>query len=291
MPYYTGSASNMSQVRDAIVSACTANGWSWSNEVIGKDGVFVRLWLDAGWLCARGRTSAGSGDAPAYVKIGPVNPVYTPLPPLVYPVTTHIFVHSSEVYCIIKYGVDSHQFIAFGQSGVSGLPGTGAWFGATCPQGNIRYGLFLTPHGAHCRVDGVGAALFFSYTTQEVMAATTFMHHGLDAGGWSASAFDGRAVAPLYSLQPSAWTGESALLPIRGYCTRSENKISLVAELAHSRHISVANLEPGQIIAMGNDRWMCFPLYRKSFAPIQQSGFYPPDVSGTLGIAIRYDGP
>ena len=293
MPYYSGSAANIGQVRDAIVSACTAHGWSWSNEVLGKNGVFVRLWIVNEWLRIQGRTSATGGDAPTYCRIGPIqNEPYgrTPgVPPLIWPVTYHVFVFSAEVCCVIKFGTDAHFWLCFGKSTIAGLPGTGCWFGASvCGDlsGQVHNLIQCGYDGIYHRsnLPGFSPALFFGKHSGHINGASCLMHHGFDVGSWSLSAFDGTAIAPLPATQPNTWTSESVLLPIRHYVLRPENKVSLALELEHARHINVANIEPGQVIALGADRWMCFPWYRKSVA-------FSGVTTGPLGWAIRYDGP
>lgn len=289
MPYYTGSAANMSQVRDAIVSACRTAGWVWADETLTKDGVSFRLALNAAHLEIKGVGTGG--DAPGQAYVGPLGE-YVTAAPMVWPVTYHLFVHPREVYCIIRYGVDVHQWLAFGKSSLAGLSGHGGWFGASIADKLIYNGIAGNFEGyyagsAHSR--WFSPVLFFCTGADAVMA-TAYIHDGF-SGGWSWSRFDGQATTPLLALQPSEWTSESALIPIRSYVARPENKISLAAELEHARHISIANLAPGQIITLGSDRWMCFPWYRKSSAPIQSSGYFPWDTTGPLGWAIRYDGP
>lgn len=284
MPYYTGSAANMSQVRDAIVSACTANGWSWSNEVLAKGGVSFKLFFYQDYLVSQG--TAPSGDAPSATQIGPVICSGIPIPSLVWPVAYHIFIHPHEVYFIMRYSVDNFQWLAFGRSTLAAqLPGSGAWFGGT-GAGGYRDGLnggFDGYDAGHQYNGGCFAPALFFYSAAAVGYGSCYIHDGF-SGGWSLSQFDAAAASPLLALQPSEWTSESALIPIRSYVARPENKISLAAELEHARRISVANLEPGQIIVLGNDRWMVFPWFRKS------PGFSVA-TTGPLGWAIRYDGP
>lgn len=286
MPYYTGSAANMSQVRDAIVNACTANGWSWSNEVLAKGGPSFRLSLSNGFLRIKG--IAPAGESPGEPRMGPFVAPGSQSHPLVWPVTYHLFIHPGEVYCVIRYGVDVYQWLAFGRSQIAGMPGNKSWFGASASLDAMSYGIagsaggFNAVAGYYQNYSCFAPALFF-INGGNVAFATSFIFDGF-ADRWTVSSFDSAAASPLLALQPSEWTSESALIPIRSYVARPENKISLAAELEHARHISIANLEPGQIITLGNDHWMCFPWYRKAVA-------FSGDTTGPLGWAIRYDGP
>lgn len=282
MAYITGSAADMGQVRDAIVSACTADGWVWTNDVLSKDGVDIKIILSSGFLQVQG--VGANTSIPLY--IGPIYSTNANFPVLSWPVTYYLFVYAKEIYCIIKYGVGIFQWLAFGKSTVPGIQGHGGWFGAsaagkTLYGGTIYSGSGFNP-GNSPSVVYFAPGLFF-LTQGRNGSSSSYVHDGLS--GWSATAIDGLATAPLVGLLPSEWTSESALIPIRSYAGRPENKISLVVELEHARHISIANLEPGQIITLGSDRWMCFPWYRKNTGPADKT------TSGKLGWAIRYEGP
>lgn len=283
MPYYSGSAANIGQVREAIVSACRTAGWAWADETLAKDGVSFSLAEHAGWLTIKGVGTGG--DAPGEAHVGPIAISYVSLPVMTWPVTYHLFIHPREVYCIIRYGVGVHQWLAFGRSTLSTLPGHGGWFGGSVGRKAISNGVSggYQGYNAGSQYGAIFAPVLFFCTGADADVATAYIHDGF-SGGWSCSRFDGQATTPLLALQPSEWTSESALIPIRSYVARPENKISLAAELEHARHISVANLEPGQIIALGNDRWMVFPWFRKS------PGFSA-TTTGPLGWAIRYEGP
>lgn len=90
-------------------------------------------------------------------------------------------------------------------------------------------------------------------------------------------------------LLPNRWNSEAVLLPIRGWKVRPENKITLTLDLEHARWTRVDNYEPGQLISIGPDRWKIFPCYRKNAAA--RDGGTGIDHSGTLGWAVRYEGP
>jgi len=96
------------------------------------------------------------------------------------------------------------------------------------------------------------------------------------------------ALRPLLEIQPNSWNSEAVLLPIREYFKRSENKVSLIIDLEHARHTRIDNYEPGQIITLGNDRWMIFPWTQKNTN--SRNGGTAIDHSGTFGWAIRYEG-
>ena len=98
-------------------------------------------------------------------------------------------------------------------------------------------------------------------------------------------------VNPLVSLLPNGWNSEAVLIPIRAYKQRFESKISITADLVHARYTRVDNYAPGEIIAIGGQRWKIFPWYRKDSTARQGTGGWRGAHSGTLGWAIRYEGP
>ena len=96
------------------------------------------------------------------------------------------------------------------------------------------------------------------------------------------------SAAPHIERSPSAWNGESPLLPIQAYVWRASAKCSLVVDMRHARYLRIDNYEPGQIITLGGDSWKVYPFYRK--ASSARNGGIGIDHTGTFGWAIRYDG-
>ena len=113
--------------------------------------------------------------------------------------------------------------------------------------------------------------------------------------GWAPTATiynDGSSIAykvPLISRAASAWSSETILIPISCFKVQASSKVSLICDLQDSRYIRLNNYEPGQIITLGNDRWVVYPFYKKNTAT--PDGGVGIDHSGTFGWAIRYDGP
>ncbi|MEF2116070.1 hypothetical protein V3423_03155 [Pseudomonas aeruginosa] len=295
MAYYNGSAVDMAAVRTALVSACTAEGWSWNagTEMLSKDGVFVRLQIVSGYLELLGRTAAGSGDAPNVVRMGTLN-----VTPVTFPLSYDVFVFETEVYMVINYSVDYYQFCGFGKSAVLGLPGTGNWVMATlshtAPINGVDIGAAT---GGGSGIHRVAPAPFWA----TVASSSTFraarnywIHSDFDGQGWwLAQTLDGGPVgvagaAPLVALLPNSWNSEAVLLPIRGWKVRVSSKNSLTAELLNARWTRNDNYEPGQVIDIGSDRWKVFPCYRKDVA--NRNGVPGQDHSGTFAWAIRYEG-
>ncbi|RHW21879.1 hypothetical protein [Pseudomonas jilinensis] len=293
MGFYSGSANDMAAVRAAFVDACVTEGWAWngSNEMLSKGSMFLRLQIVSGYLTLLGRTSAGAGDAPSIVRMGQMGTAIT------WPVEYMFFIFDAEVYCVIRFGVDFYLWCAFGQSTVAGLPGTGMWVAASVhalagndpamqPTGGPAASFFYGCPGIFWR-DNVGG---------NATANDYWVHSNLDGQGWWSGQSLGappvgiRPAVPLPGLLPNNWNSEAVLLPIRAYKVRPSNRLSITVDLEHARYTRVDNYAPGEVIQIGGDRWMVLPFYRKNSAARDGSSVPAPH-TGTLGWAVRYEGP
>ncbi|CAD5107242.1 hypothetical protein [Zestomonas carbonaria] len=294
MAYYTGSAVDMAAVRQALIDACTTEGWSWDggNEVLSKGTLFVRLQVVSGFLTLLGRTGATSGSAPSVVRVGNF-----PDTPLTWPVVYNVFVFANEVFLVINYSVSYHQFAAFGLSRVDGLPGTGMWVAATLEQTTpvTPAGISMGPDYGNSTDNCVSPGLFWASMSDAARNRNYWIHSDLDAQGWWPGQTQGgvligiRAAGPLIGLLPNNWNSESVLLPIRGYKIRPSSKVSLTVDVENARYCRVDYYEPGEVIELGADRWKVFPWYLKN--PSGRQGGHRINHTGTFGWAIRYEGP
>ncbi|HEJ2039569.1 TPA: hypothetical protein SLV86_001323 [Pseudomonas aeruginosa] len=304
MAYYSGSAIDMAAVRSALVDACVAEGWAWNNDsrVLSKGGLFIQLSVITGpYLTALAGTGANSsgvtGPTPNAVRVGLAG-----TEAMLFPIAYRVFAFSDEIYLVLNYNVDCYQWLAFGKSGVSELPGTGMWVGASI-GGSIRTD---SPNIANISSAGSGSggfnnnsgplALFWGTNAADSAANNSFVHHDFDGYGWEAggaAGYSGRLgvspLAPLVSLLPNQWNSEAVLLPLRCYVSRPSSKASLAVDTVNARITRVDNYSPGQIIMLGSDRWIIFPWYRKNLSN-RNAGYQVPH-SGTFGWAIRYEGP
>lgn len=318
MAYYSGSANDTISLRQALIDACVAEGWSWhsTNEVLSKSGLFLRLQVTSTDLVLLGRTALLAGDAPNTVSIGKLNATAGfPTLEFVWPVSYEVFVHTDpdEVYLVVNYSIDRFQWCAFGQSGVSGMSGSGMWFGATMggqmaqPTANATGIAFISSStgGADNGSNNsyISPAWGWSKATSasRVTTRNLYVHSDLDNQGWllTQAAADSpvgvSAITELLNTQPSAWNSEAALLPMRAYKVRPSNRVSLVADLGHARHLRIDNYEPKQLLTIGSDRWRVFPWLQKNLparnGSAGTSAFQAINHSGTFGWAIRYEGP
>lgn len=321
MAYYTGTANSYADLRSSLLTHAQADGWVLTGDVLSKEGVFFRITATAESVACLGCESNAVGNpAPHVVQIGRmVN--YTMYGTLYrreisWPCTYHVFGFDSELYLVVNYDLVRYQWMAFGKTTLS-VPGKGGWCGAT-------YGSVPGNHGpttGAARFIGIGpsdggfwgapagltsAALFWvtGYHYQPA-AWNWFVNHDLDGLGWyfapggnapSRDFIGIRYLSELLTRQPNLWNSEAALLPLRCYIERPSFKSSMLVDLAHARHVRLDNCEPGDVLTIGPDRWMVFPWYTKDAARRNGTAYSTSDLSGTdhsgtLGWAIRYEGP
>ncbi len=309
--YITNTANNLEALRSALFDACVSAGWTLSGDIIWRGNVFVRIIVNGIYLeCWPGTGKDGSNNIvgmPAYpVRMGRL--VANTATDFNFPLTYHIHIpgDGDEVYMVVNYNVDQYQYIAFGQSTVQSVPGTGAWCSASATAlwqsayisltnlGGTSYntcpGLFFANDAF---TGGNGAESTGRYPGQSLI------HHGLDARGWSGGYYQNNLaiglgpVAALHSVLPNAWNSESNLLPIQVWIPRtSGNKLSLVADIQHARYMRIDNHTPGEIITLGEDRWKVYPWWKKVTTSRNgnNGSSTGAEGTGTMGWAIRYDG-
>lgn len=308
MSYSTGTANNAGALRDAIFAACVANGWTLTSSVLSKGPLALKIDVNtvstATGLLFTGGKSQVDGNlvaaCPYHVSIGDRTNLA-----LSWPVTYHVFNFAApdEVYVVVDHDVDKFQYAAWGRSSHA-LPGTGMWFSATIGNstGSPVATVYLNNSGAMASFTYTNPALFFrddSGVRGSNGYTEAFMHHGLDGDVWTSGGpgapgpFAAASANPLLSLLPNAWNGETVLLPIHVLVARASNMSSLVATPANARYLRIDNHAPGDMIILGAEQWMVFPWLRKNATSRNGTvGAITADLhSGTLGWAIRYEGP
>lgn len=305
MAYETGTAADYAALALAFRNFLTANGWTLTGSVLHKGNAYGAMGADVAnsrWTIQAGTGQSagaltGAGPVAAYIA-SPINPA-----PVTFPVTYHFHTHGDEAYGVLNWGEVNFTSFGFGCSPVAGLPGTGVWyFGSYYGQKWERVW--------YAGVDMFYAALINPSSGQQATGpfwtgagqngVGHYVHHGLDGGtGWSATTGGGGnlpgaaasahgVAGPLLARSPSAWNGQTILLPIQPLVSRPSNKVSIVAELRHLRYVSMANYAPGDIITLGPDRWQVFPFWRRGTTMAPGNAGLD---TGFLGVAFRYDGP
>jgi len=322
MAYASGSANDMGAVRAAIFTLCKANGWNLNVDggILSKNGVYISLQANTttspqtltirGGTGVDGNTNTMTGQAVGFALLGRIAyPSSDPVFPLTYEV--HVLANPDEVYAVINYNVDSYQYLSFGKSNVQGLPGTatGGWFSGSSSGvvWNGNYVQLNIPGGGSTYYqspamfwaeNAVGGGVGTEPATG--IPGNSFIHTDLEGRGWTGGYYSGNlasssaGVRSLLRVLPSAWNGESVLLPYPIYQHYLEiTKTALVADLAHVRHLRIDNHAPGDIITLGADKWKVYPWMKKVITA--RDGATTDNIgtqgTGTLGYAVRYTGP
>lgn len=315
MAFVSGSANSVGDLLTALQDACVSNGYTLSGSVLRKGALYLRATVSGGLLKILGGTGIDgsnqlTGAAPAAVQLGATVGV----PPVVsWPVSysIHVLSNPDEVYLVVNSDVDQYHWLAFGLNAAAGITGSGVWYGGTESElapALATKSIYIQPV---MPASGEGpqscAALFWTAGNNNYRTVNAFIHHNLDSVGWSGGgttfstvAGDGSAVAGgpanasrgvevTVQRQPNAWNSDAVLLPIRPLVPRASLKCSQIGELTHARYIRVTNYDPGEVIPLGSDRWRVYPWLRKNTATPNAGSNVTH--SGTLGWAIRYDGP
>lgn len=295
MAYTSGSATNVGDLLAALQAACVAAGWTLSGSVLHKGACYMQVQADSTYLTVLGGrgidgSNALTGVATAQLcRLGDTVLTVAPTWPAAYHI--HIGTAPDEVYLVVNYGVIYYQWLAFGCSplGTLAAPATGNWFAGTSKASGAATGIRIDPTNAGSYGGQTSAAPFWMHpndmNTQN--NANSAFDHGFE-DQWCA-AIAQRPIDQLLTSSPSAWNGETPLIPIRPITPRPSGFWSMVGALGHARYLRLDNLDPGQILTLGTDRWMVYPFFAKNAA--SRDGGIGVIHSGTLGWAIRYDGP
>ncbi|MDR0674100.1 MAG: hypothetical protein LBF93_10730 [Zoogloeaceae bacterium] len=304
MTYHIQQVNSLADIKTAIETTLSGEGWSLANGVLHRGAVYARLVVDGDWLHLHAGTGASGGSVTGGPQGGGVARLgaiiragaNTPIP---FPARLMIFVFDTEVYAVLNMNVEEYQYLAFGQSGAPGIPGTGVWFAGTLPKdvsgynGGNAFNMNPMAGGQSNDLGSTSAcAIFWMNIDVPYWRGDTnsYIHHGYtDAGAANAwvTTLAQLPLAPLLNLQPNAWNSESVLLPLRAYVERPEGKSSLAGELQNARLLRIDYLDPEQIVTLGPDRWMVFPWFKKNIAARDGTTGGSILHSGTLGWAIR----
>ena len=286
--FYTGTANTFADVKTAIESALTAEGWSSASGIFNKGGIYTLLTAATNTLDLAGGTgqsgSSLTGAAPAVVRIAS----FTVADPISWPVTydIHISEDPLEVYAVIRYNGSRVQTLAFG---VSPAPGntSGLWInGSGGPSTNYASAStgYSWPSNAGSPVNGgniapmsgynnsafhVAAGVLASYVWGQVNQYSYYYHNGsawrpqASAAGVSNGAASGGAYAlSLLESLPSASNQGMVLVPAYLFEYQTGNRTLPMLQLGHLRHCRVDNYEIGDVVEFGPDKWMVYPIAR-----------------------------
>lgn len=303
MAYYSGQVSSYQELKDVLMNACIQHGWNQNDQILNKDSMFFKFrvsnvngYPDGIGLLVKGGTSSSNFSSPE-VRLGSIgSSTDAPYPTKVaFPVDYRIHIFENEVFLIIKYNLDKFMHVAFGYD-----PVTHAIFlSASTRQYTASFDSFyLTSSGGGSQYNEYAAGGGFFWDSAN-MGWNNTKNTVLFDGDWSANGgvFQSQvgfvSAMPSYSVlinrQPSNWSNEAVLLPINIYKTELSKKVKHIAFVENARYTRLDYYDPEQIIELGNVRWKIYPFHFKNINA--RNGGDGINHSGTLGWAIRYDGP
>jgi hypothetical protein len=292
MAFVTGSATSLADLLTAFQNACTANGYSLTGNVLSKGSLFAQVAISGSYLAVNAGSGQSAGVLTGASDVGAATLGMTTSGSTIgtygftFPMTysVHIGTAPDEVYLIVNLNGNQYQYLAFGQSSVTGLVGSGNWFAGSRPSSSPNTNAVeIGSEGGTMRVNNLNNGLFQGRNA-DAASQNGAVDHQLDSVTWSVDGAWHDAWS-LLSNSPSGWNGESILIPVTVYAVRPSSFKTAVAELAHARFVMLDNLSDQQIITLGTDRWKVYPWWKRGLR-----GVYTAD-TGTLGHAIRYDGP
>lgn len=313
MAYYSGTANSITDLLNAVRNSAQSDGWTLSGNVLSRAGVHVEHTIASSInIAIRGGLDASMGTPSPYMHIGSWNSTTNGLQ-ITFPCAWLYFGFTDETWFVVNYDVERYQMMAWGKSNVPGLPGTGAWIWASdrgsTPEARGSAttnlcGLRVMTSGSPLGVtafwsNAVACAPWIECSTS--LACSGYVHHDIGGFGWNMYVIDG---APnwswlgdtnqgnLLSWQPSAWNSEIVLLPLRAFVRRGGIRTSLVLDHARARICRIDNLQSGDILTIGSTKWMVFPWHRRNASARNgATSGVAVDHTGTLGVAIEYEGP
>lgn len=290
MAYFSGLATNDQDLLAVLMQAATTNGWSRSGSVLkNESGAFLfKLAPNArGIILSAGTDGADSTLVNPMPETISTNNV-TILPKAEFPVNYFIHCFENEVYLIYRHSIDIYLWLAFGANDKK------VWCAASCKKDTdtSSYTILISQNGGNAAA--LCPAPFWLNSVYSV--ASGYNSYVYDPVlGWSPLKATSNSISgieiksPLIARSVSNWSDNSTLIPISPSKIMPSNKISQIIELQHSRYFRLNNYLPEQIIQLGQDRWKVYPFYKRNREiPNESTGAAH---TGTLGWAIRYDGP
>lgn len=325
MPYETGATSGLADLQSRIKTFLLANGWTnpGGGQILANGSVYFETAVGGSYLSITG----GQGEL-AGALVSPS--LYAPklvgshpgadIPDVNWPATYHLFAHSSPVHflCVLNYNTENIQWLTAGELNKYGTWGGGQYVGAPFGRGynggnpvTIRNWRSSLTSGSVILGSGLGLWLAagarmspFNHETNMQLVCDIDGAPGdwltnmwdTSASSDNALAFDGaRMTADIRGRGPNTFNGQMVLDPVKVNIGRPDTKRSLIGDPVHVRYANILNYEPGDIVTIGADRWMVFPLLRKVVAAtpklIDEVGAVVGWQSEHIGFAVAYDGP
>lgn len=312
MSYQTGTAASASALLTIIKTFATDNGWTNSTgNKLNKGNCYVEL---------------ASHDTDQTLSLKAYNSSYTTahvgeygifVETASWPITYYLFAQSSPnmIICFCQYDTNKIENLMFGELvkvhssayiGGDFIHGSHLY---NYPGGNgtlIRAITFTISNTDLTFSNGVGNGAWacspIPFTRMSGWGVdVTGLHMEIDGRIWSSDTsadpytssnnsvyLTRETISNLYR-GPNTWNSQTNLIPINLHKITASSRYMYLGYIEHIRLIRIDNYELGDIITIGSDRWKVFPWVQKN--SVYRNGGGPISHSGTLGAAVRYDGP
>lgn len=171
-----------------------------------------------------------------------------------------------------------------------------SWAGVSTTSGDLRNGtLGIFPFGGR------------SSPGQAGYAASTQLWAEVSGLDWYTIALTSSAIGGKYANLPAnqeplltnrfsnleagaslqTHNANNTLIPIRLYGHTADGNYQRLGDVPDIRWTNIKNLNFGQVVDDGTDKWKCYPAYKKNAANLNGGD----SDSGQIGFAVRYDGP
>lgn len=318
MAYQTGSVNSPAVLKTIIENFCVANGWT-----VTTVASVTRL-NNANSHIQIGTTSTG-----VYLQ-GALDSSTTTLnspsglnaPIASWPVTYHLFAFGNpcQVVCAINYDILIMNYLMFGdivKVNDSAYVG-GDWYWGTrgdlsgLVNNHMIYG--FDADSIDSNYDGAvsGSVMPFMQTFwTTTLKMGSYIHAEIDNSIWKTASYSTLTTNHV-KLSPTTlcsifrglntWNSQAVLVPIHLDALGGSSLWHYLGYVEHIRLIRIDNYNIGDIVTIGSDRWKVFPCFYKDTAyrnsqsigvtTVGHVNYYTTvKSSGTLGFAIRYDGP
>lgn len=306
MGYQTGVATNADNLKTIIETFALANGWTLSGGILSNGSCHVRV--DTPSPNERVRVQGAIAvDFSSGVSPG-TGEIWTSLNN--FPVTYHLVgTAQPEIFCIVEYNNVFYQWVAFGKVEKYGAYTGGEWIAGTFgneydvresgtynPDGTPTLPQLLPQGGQKNGSGATGALLWGGYASGWASDTRdgSQIHCELDGDVWCDGVRNGSGTHivtfapyanPLHVNQPNLWNSQAVLIPYWLWKKRPAYKASVIGHVPGIKALQIDNYTGGDIITIGTEQWIVFPWIKKEQNP---SGW---EQSGTLGWALKYDGP
>ena len=313
MAYQTGTVASPTALKSVIETFCTTNGWTLSgSDYLYKGQSFVKLTATGTTKLQLNTANSSDGLTTPYAY-APYIYIETANWPVTYYIAT--FTNPDIVICVLHYATNLIQPIIFGDIVKTH---TSAYVG-----GNFIYAPRIVT-GFESQINSIftatdtgitsvstirytsGNTIPFSQVSQSVSGVerNCAIHAEIDGNTWSTSGYVttlnatnvrlAESTTQSFFRSPNSWNNQAQLIPIKLVFVALDSFVSYLGYMEHIRFVRVDNYEIGDIITLGSDKWKVFPWSKKDSTyrngPGNSLSGYP-DSSGTLGFAVRYDGP